>query len=193
MFLHTRRCVVSSPRYPCAHKRNPPKLWLEIGRVRMVNANCSTYTNSVPCLSRPTFALLPCPSASYDLPIFGADLVSLPGVHLICIDLQPAHGSQKLSVETDAALEQLQRRVFAQERFVLLFSAAFFKLFVLCRSFGEISSCTSNSFYDVVRSGLNNDNDRLQDSFLNVLSALLTFGANRQRPMLSDWPRTHEV
>eukprot|EP00611_Tribonema_gayanum_P024616 TRINITY_DN5477_c0_g1_i2.p1 TRINITY_DN5477_c0_g1~~TRINITY_DN5477_c0_g1_i2.p1 ORF type:complete len:408 (-),score=47.07 TRINITY_DN5477_c0_g1_i2:52-1275(-) len=29
------------------------------------------------------------PDPSLDLPIFGADLVSLPGAHLICIDLQP--------------------------------------------------------------------------------------------------------
>jgi Ferredoxin-dependent bilin reductase len=28
------------------------------------------------------------PHPEYDLPIFGADLVSLPGLHLICIDLQ---------------------------------------------------------------------------------------------------------
>ena len=30
------------------------------------------------------------PKPEYDLPIFGADLVSLPGVHLVCLDLQPA-------------------------------------------------------------------------------------------------------
>ncbi|CAM9606912.1 unnamed protein product [Phaeothamnion confervicola] len=30
------------------------------------------------------------PHLHYDLPIFGADLVSLPGGHLICIDLQPS-------------------------------------------------------------------------------------------------------
>ncbi|CAM9441805.1 unnamed protein product [Ascophyllum nodosum] len=36
------------------------------------------------------------PDPSYDLPIFGADLVSLPGVHLVCIDLQPARDGQTL-------------------------------------------------------------------------------------------------
>lgn len=30
------------------------------------------------------------PDPSYDLPIFGVDLVSLPGGHIICIDFQPA-------------------------------------------------------------------------------------------------------
>jgi Ferredoxin-dependent bilin reductase len=33
------------------------------------------------------------PHPEYDLPIFGADLVSLPGLHLICIDLQVANHS----------------------------------------------------------------------------------------------------
>ncbi|CAM9200909.1 unnamed protein product [Hapterophycus canaliculatus] len=50
------------------------------------------------------------PYSSYDLPIFGADLVSLPGAHLVCIDLQPAHSSQKRDEEFDAALRQTQKR-----------------------------------------------------------------------------------
>ena len=47
---------------------------------------------------------------SYDLPIFGADLVSLPGVHLVCIDLQPARDGQTLGDGNDAALKEINRR-----------------------------------------------------------------------------------
>lgn len=46
---------------------------------------------------------------SFDVPIFGADLVSLPGVHLICIDLQPAHPSQERDEKTEAAMVEAQR------------------------------------------------------------------------------------
>ncbi|CAM9190697.1 unnamed protein product [Pylaiella littoralis] len=50
------------------------------------------------------------PHPSYDLPIFGADLVSLPGVHLVCIDLQPSHPSQERDEKTEAAMLAVQRR-----------------------------------------------------------------------------------
>lgn len=46
---------------------------------------------------------------SYDLPIFGADLVSLPGVHLVCIDLQPAHSSQELGEEAEGLMRDVKR------------------------------------------------------------------------------------
>lgn len=55
----------------------------------------------------------------YNLPIFGADLVSLPGVHLICIDLQPAYASQSLSKRGNDLLKAAQRcRVLAVRAFV---------------------------------------------------------------------------
>ncbi|CAN0495825.1 unnamed protein product, partial [Laminaria digitata] len=47
---------------------------------------------------------------SYDLPIFGADLVSLPGVHLLCIDLQPAHGAQEMGEEAQTAMRKAKGR-----------------------------------------------------------------------------------
>ncbi|CAM9360983.1 unnamed protein product [Ectocarpus sp. 12 AP-2014] len=50
------------------------------------------------------------PSPSYDLPIFGADLVTLPGVHLICIDLQPAHPAQQLDAKADEAMREAYKR-----------------------------------------------------------------------------------
>ncbi|CAM9670947.1 unnamed protein product, partial [Ectocarpus sp. 8 AP-2014] len=50
------------------------------------------------------------PSPSYDLPIFGADLVTLPGVHLICIDLQPAHSAQQLDAKADEAMHEACKR-----------------------------------------------------------------------------------
>ncbi|CBJ33174.1 phycoerythrobilin:ferredoxin oxidoreductase [Ectocarpus siliculosus] len=50
------------------------------------------------------------PSPSYDLPIFGADLVTLPGVHLICIDLQPAHPAQQLDAKADEAMHEAYKR-----------------------------------------------------------------------------------
>ncbi|CAM9768731.1 unnamed protein product, partial [Ectocarpus fasciculatus] len=50
------------------------------------------------------------PSPSYDLPIFGADLVTLPGVHLICIDLQPAHPAQQLDAKADEAMHEARKR-----------------------------------------------------------------------------------
>lgn len=46
---------------------------------------------------------------SYDLPIFGADLVTLPGVHLICIDLQPAHPAQELDAKADEAMHEANK------------------------------------------------------------------------------------
>ncbi|CAB1107425.1 unnamed protein product [Ectocarpus sp. CCAP 1310/34] len=50
------------------------------------------------------------PSPSYDLPIFGADLVTLPGVHLICIDLQPAHPAQQLDAKAYEAMREAHKR-----------------------------------------------------------------------------------
>eukprot|EP00903_Cladosiphon_okamuranus_P008160 g7859.t1 len=50
------------------------------------------------------------PHPRYDLPIFGADLVSLPGVHLVCIDLQPAHPSQELGEEAEELMREAKRR-----------------------------------------------------------------------------------
>ena len=38
------------------------------------------------------------------MPIFGADLVSLPGVHLVVIDLQPAYVGQEMGEEAQAAV-----------------------------------------------------------------------------------------
>lgn len=35
--------------------------------------------------------------------------MSLPGVHLVCIDLQPAHPSQELGEETEALLREAKR------------------------------------------------------------------------------------
>lgn len=45
----------------------------------------------------------------YNLPIFGVDLVSLPGMHLVCIDLQPAYDSQALGKRSNALLEETKR------------------------------------------------------------------------------------
>lgn len=38
--------------------------------------------------------------------------MSLPGVHLVCIDLQPAHGAQTLDDKTDALLREAKRQAF---------------------------------------------------------------------------------
>lgn len=50
------------------------------------------------------------------MPIFGADLVSLPGVHLVCIDLQPAFASQFLDERTSALLLEAKRYTDVQIR-----------------------------------------------------------------------------
>ena len=39
------------------------------------------------------------PSSNYDLPFFGADLVTLPNGHLLALDLQPVDKSDSLHTE----------------------------------------------------------------------------------------------
>ncbi|CAM9549255.1 unnamed protein product [Choristocarpus tenellus] len=48
------------------------------------------------------------PDPRYDIPIFGADLVTLPGAHLFLIDLQPARPGQALDGRWNVMLEKLK-------------------------------------------------------------------------------------
>jgi len=69
-------------------------------KLRQVRAACVEAGAAAPVLN---FVINP--STSYDLPFFGADLVTLPAGHLLALDLQPALKSD--AVHTQAVWERL--------------------------------------------------------------------------------------
>lgn len=97
VFLDQRDSVGSASRPVQAHTQ----VWAcSTDKCRQIRAACVEAGSAASVLN-----LVINPKTSFDLPFFGADLVTLPNGHLIALDLQPALKTDRL--HTEAVWDQL--------------------------------------------------------------------------------------